>query len=668
MRKASLLLPIALTQCMLLQAEVFHVTSPDGNITVSINNDQLLSYAVSFKGSTIVGTSPMGFELKNEPAMTGNFKVKNVPSVSRHVEQWTPIVKNKYASVSVPYNAITLHLQEQDGQYRKMGLEFRVMNDGVAFRYTLFGTPMLGNRQITNELTGYAIPKGADLWIPDWAYDKEHPYKSSQEGVFRRTPIANIQDSIHAGLPGLIEVDTHRYLAITEAYLDNYPAFYLGHNPNSTNNGFAYFSQDESYDLLTTKLTPLWEEPENGVKARFNEEQKSSWRVIMIGDNPGQFIESEIIQSLNPQCAIPDAKEWIKPGLCAWDHWWSGEVKMEEPVIKQYIDLAATEHWPYMLIDWTWYGPYCQPDAIITQPAPQLNMPEIIKYAADKNVKIWLWLRCEDANQNDAYKEAFALYHQWGVVGVKIDFMDRDDQDMVNWYRRIIKATAENHLMLDLHGAYKPDGIERTYPNLLTREGVLGNENYKWSDQMTPEHNVTLAFTRMLAGPMDYTPGGFLNVTAKEYRHQSPTLVANTRAAELAKFVVYESPLQVVCDHPDNIIGQIGADFLTLCPAEWDDTKFLCGHPEEYIAIARKSGERWFIGILGNSETRDLVIDLEDLLSEDCYNVQIWQDHKLSNRNAAKVERKVSTIKKNKKLSIHLAPSGGYVAILEPSK
>ena len=186
--------------------------------------------------------------------------------------------------------------------------------------------------------------------------------------------------------------------------------------------------------MLDTKLTPVWGFDENGIKARFDEEITSSWRVIMVGHNPGKFIESEILRSLNPDSVIED-QSWIKPGKSAWDHWWSGEVKMDQDEIKKYIDFASREGWQYMLIDWTWYGPYNTPEADITKPAPQLDMPAIIRYANTHGVDIWLWLRCEDANNNNQYKEAFPRYRQWGVKGVKIDFMDRDDQDMVNWYR-----------------------------------------------------------------------------------------------------------------------------------------------------------------------------------------------------------------------------------------
>lgn len=189
--------------------------------------------------------------------------------------------------------------------------------------------------------------------------------------------------------------------------------------------------------------------------------------------------------------------------------------------------------------------------------------------------------------------------------------MDREDQEMVNWYHDIISRAAENQLLVDFHGTYKPDEIIRTWPNMITREGVMGNEYYKFSDNMNPEHNVKLAFTRMLAGQMDYTPGGFLNVTKEQFKQQTPALARNTRAAELSKFVIYESPLTVVCDHPNNILGQPGADFLKIVPTVWDDTKFLAGHPDEYVAIARKSGDTWFVGAMNTSIAKTIELDLK---------------------------------------------------------
>jgi alpha-glucosidase len=382
----------------------------------------------------------------------------------------------------------------------------------------------------------------------------------------------------------------------------------------------------------------------------------------MIGETPGNLMESEIIQNLNDSCAIKDPS-WIKPGISAWDHWWSGEVKMEMPVIKQYIDLASTMGWPYMLVDWQWYGKFNSPEADITKWAPQINMPDIVEYAIRKNVKIIVWLYSSDVNRNSAYKTAFPLYKKWGVAGIKIDFMDRDDQQMVNWYHDIIKCAAENQLLVDFHGAYKPDGIIRTWPNMITREGVMGNEYYKFSDKMSPEHNVKLAFTRMLAGQMDYTPGAFLNVTKEQYKNQTPAVVWNTRAAELSKFVIYESPLTVVCDHPDNILNQPGSEFLKIVPTTWDNIRFLCGYPGEYVAIAKKSKDKWFIGVMNNSVGKSVELNL-GFLPAGKYEAEIWSDTKNSDVDPKEIKRVVMSVNSPGTFKVTMAKDGGFVAVI----
>jgi alpha-glucosidase len=242
--------------------------------------------------------------------------------------------------------------------------------------------------------------------------------------------------------------------------------------------------------------------------------------------------------------------------------------------------------------------------------------------------------------------------------------MDRDDQQMVNWYHDIIKCAAENHLMVDFHGAYKPDGIIRTWPNMITREGLMGNEYYKFSDKMSPEHNIKLAFTRMLAGQMDYTPGGFLNVTREQWKQQTPALVWNTRAAELSKFVIYESPLTVVCDHPDNILNQPGADFLKIVPTTWDDIKFIGGYPSEYIAIAKRSGDKWFIGVMNNSVGKSVDLTL-NFLPAGYYEAEVWADTKNSDKEPKELKKSVIKIKQGSPLKITMSKNGGFVAVIK---
>ena len=626
-------------------AKTYRIASPDSSIVVQLTEGEYLSYTVSFHGKTIIEESNLGgFEFRNEPAFGKNLKVMST-AVRTVDETWAPVVRSKHAQVRDHHNELTLFLQEQERDRRMMNVTFRVFDDGVAFRYQLFRSQFLGNRQLTKETTTFNIPGNPDTWVA------EHGgFATSHESEYFHRKLDYVTEKTIAGLPFLIKQSDDCWLAITEANINHYPGFYIG------STGATH--------VLTLKLSPLPGEAPEGVKARFYDDMATPWRIIMIGNNPGVLIESEIIQNLNEPCAIKDPS-WIKPGLCAWDHWWSGDVKMEMPVIKEYIDFASEMGWPYMLIDWQWYGPFNQSGADICVSAPQINMPEILEYAKAKNVRLWLWLYSTDVNRNSAYKKAFPVYRQWGIAGVKIDFMDRDDQDMVNWYRDIIQCAADNQLLVDFHGAYKPDGIIRTYPNMITREGLMGNEYYKFSSKMSPEHNINLAFTRMLAGQMDYTPGGFNNVTQEEFKQQTPALVANTRAAELAKFVVYESPVTVVCDHPVFVLNQPGADFLKIVPSVWDNIRFLGGSPSEYVAIAKQSGRNWFIGVLNNSKEKEINIDTH-FLPAGKYEIHIWEDALNASLNPKAINTLTQTLESGKTLKVTMAKSGGYVAHIKP--
>jgi alpha-glucosidase len=628
---------------VLSTAQIIRVNSPDKNIIVTIKNEKDLTYSVSYNKQVIINPSPLGFEFRDEPPMAGDFEIMD-QSLNTHNETWSPVVKSKHSVIVNNYNEMGLILKERSGDMRQIEFVVRVFNDGTAFRFKLPRGARIGDRQITRELTTFNIPGDPKSWIVEY-----NGYSSSNEAEFFEHPISYLTEKSVAGMPLLMQYNINCWVAITEAKIDNYAAFYLGTN-GITNH-------------LTTKLVPLPGEPETGIKVRFADEVYTPWRVLMIGETPGTLIQSEIIQNLNDPCIIKNPS-WIKPGISSWDHWWSGEVKMEMPVIRQYIDLASEMGWPYMLVDWQWYGKFNDPEADITKWAPQINMPEIIRYAQSKNVKIIVWLYSSDVNRNSAYKKAFPVYENWGVAGVKIDFMDRDDQQMVNWYHDIIRCAAENHLLVDFHGAYKPDGIMRTWPNMITREGVMGNEYYKFSDKMSPEHNVKLAFTRMLAGPMDYTPGAFLNVTREKYKNQAPAVVWNTRAAELSKFVIYESPLTVVCDHPDNILNQPGSDFLKIVPTVWDDIRFVGGYPGDYVAIAKRSGDKWFLGVMNNSKGKNVELKL-DFLPSGNYEAETWSDTRKSSRNPKDIKITTRKISSGETLKIIMADDGGFVAVIK---
>lgn len=618
----------------------FRIQSPDGKLSVSINIEKQILYTVQFNNTKVIEPSVVSFHFAQAPPLGEDLNVISEKTTTVD-ETWKPILK-RFESVRNHYNSQIIHLQEIKFPQRKINLEFRVYNDGVGFR-TVFPEQFTSHEyMITDELTHFRFAGNHTCWAVNYG-----SYTTSQEVESFERKIGDITPEMVIGLPMTIKIDEKCFAALTEADIENYAGMYL--KTSVQGDGFT----------LRTALSPCKGQPENGHKVKFNTPHQTPWRVIILAETPGKLIESEIIANLNDPCEIADPS-WIKPGVSAWDHWWSGEVKMEQPVIYEYIDLASNMGWPYMLIDWQWYGQFNQPNADIKKVASQLNMSEILNYAKSKNVRCWLWIYNTDVDRFN-FEEACALYEKWGIAGIKIDFMDSDDQEMVNWYHRVVKTAAKYHLMVDFHGAFKPDGWQRTYPNLATREGVLGNEYNKWSLRITPEHLCTLPFTRMLAGPMDFTPGGFLNRNPDKFKNGTPAQVLGTRSNTLAQFVVFDSPYMVACDHPKNYYGQVGEVFLKRVKSVWDDTKVLNGAISEYITIARRSGNTWFIGAMTNSFQRELEIKL-DFLGEGNYKMTSFSDTEKTKENAEIAEQKTTIVKKGDVVKLKMAPGGGFAA------
>jgi alpha-glucosidase len=637
------------------------VSSPDGKIKVDITtkggkDKKSLEYSVSFNGKPIINASSLGLSFKGKDNLSSNMKIVETKSVSKDEQIKIPI--GKCMDVTDKYNEITVSLT--DKAKRELNLIFRVYNDGAAFRYEIPKQAGLDSLEITNELTSFNFTGDNPYWglhFPN--------YQSSYETDYTASTISNIKPDSLTALPILIKSAEDSWVAITEAELTDYAGMYLR-------------GASEGGNSLVCSLSP--HPDSSGVAVTSAAPKTTPWRVMMIADNPCRLIESNIILCLSKPCAIEDPS-WIKPGKTAWD-WWSGQIvkgagftgKTDNRTMKHYIDFASETGLEYMLVDAGWY--FCEDTSDwfskgdITKSIKDIDVPGLVEYGKSKNVGIILWINWQTADRQ--MDEAFPLFEKWGVKGVKIDFMNRDDQYMVNFYERTLKKAAECHLTVDFHGAFKPTGIRRTYPNLLTREGVMGLEYSKWSKRITPEHDCTIPFTRMLAGPLDYTPGGFSNATQEKFVPQNlEPMTQGTRCHQLALYVVFESPLQMLPDYPENYKKGLGLDFLKKVPATWDETVVLDGQPGDYVSIARRHGEEWYIGAITDWNAREITIPLSFLGNnsknkDKLYVAEVYSDGDDASVNAESVSiRKLITGSPNT-LKIKLAAGGGNAVRIYP--
>jgi len=645
-------------------AEPLRVRSPDGSIEVAVRASGPLTYSVSVDGQPIILDARLGLKLRAGTTLGADVGLAS--SSTRSEDSTWENRLGKRRIVENRYRELTLLLNERSAKDRTFQVIFRVFDDGVAFRYVLMSQPGMRDFVLEQELTEFRFPADATCWTGS----HEDKFACSQEWEFQRGRLSAITPDSVKGLPVLVEAPA-AWVAIAEADLLNWSGMWIGGTSQGNESekpkpAESAAPQPPTAITLVAKLAPR-PDGEGLVKAATPHD--SSWRVLMIGREPGRLIESEIIRNLSTPSRLTDSS-WVQPGMMAWDHWWTGDTIMDTATIKSYIQLAADMGWEYQLIDWQWYGKPEQKDADITKVIPELDMNEVRRFAAEKGVRLWLWLHWTDVDRpledvDHAYKKAFPLYKEWGIAGVKIDFMDRDDQPMVEWYEQISAAAAENQLMVNFHGAFKTCGFDRTYPNQVTREGILGNEYNKWSDRVTPEHKLTLPFTRYLEGPADFTPGGFLNRQPGEFQTKvKPTQVQGTRAAELALFVCYDSPVCCVCEHPDRLRAQPGADFLKIVPTVWDDTRVLEGAVGEHLVMARQSGDDWFLGAMTNREAREIPVKL-DFLDGGRWRLTLWRDAEESGRDAALLEIDEETVAAGDTITLQLAPAGGCVGLLE---
>lgn len=660
--------------CMKLLIKLFHLillfasihlyaqkhitlTSPNQKLIFSceVINKQIY-YNVTFKSKKIIGNSPLSLRF-NDDNFGNNVTMKK--PVFRDTTEDYNLVVGKTSHVHTHYKEVAIPFAENKSPFRKINLIVRAFDEGIAFRYQMLSQNKDTNFTLLDENTAFHLegnPEVHALLLPN--------YTSSHEGPYTHVSFDKLQPDTLMDMPALFEFPGNIAMAITEAELVDYAGMYLTKHDG----------------ILISKLSPL--PGQTAIKVKANLPHNTPWRVMLISDRIGDLIESNIITTLNEPCKIKDVS-WIKPGKTTFP-WWNGNVvpdTINAPgnnfvTNKYYIDFCARNHIEYhSVVEYglhQWYtddgvGFQPGPHADVTKPVPGLDMKEICDYAKSVGVGIRVWVHFYALYPK--LDTAFAVFEKWGLQGMMVDFMDRDDQQMVNMQIEILQKAAAHHLHIQFHGAYKPTGLSRTYPNELTREGTRNYEVNKWDDDgLNADHDIIMPFTRVLAGETDYHLGGFRAVPQSKYRAQyTRPLMLGTRCHLLAMYVVLESYLQMVCDYPAAYEGQPGFDFIKEVPATWDETKVIDAKVNEYIAIARKKNNEWYVGAITNHASREINIPF-NFLGNGKFEATIYSDadDDATNPNHLVIQKKQIT--KDESILMKLAPGGGFAMRIKPAE
>ena len=640
------------------------VSSPDGQIamhfdTVSLQGTHAetgrLVYSVQFHGKAVIDQSALGITLDGHPSLGAAVTITQTKSGSG-IDDYS-MQFQKVSHVHDAFNGLVIETAEQASPGRMLEVEARVYNNGVAFRYRVPSQDGLNDIKLRQEDTEFRLPTDATDWLlalPN--------YRSSYESEYIKLPTTalsnqgGVSSSFLVGLPMLLHEPGVAWLSLMEADIEGSTSLYV---TNPSGNWAGHY--------FVAKLSPRFDDPTVALLSKTP--YHSAWRVIGIADDPGRFIESTLVYDLNPASRITDTS-WIEAGKASWN-WWVDDVDQDgrpsftTKNMERYVDFSAASGFRYMMLDAGWSA-----GGDITHMNGKVDVPELVRYAATKNVKVWIWLYSGAVMKQ--MKEAFPLFERWGVAGVKIDFVNRDDQTGVQFYYDTAREAAAHHLMVDFHGTRTPWGLERTYPNVMSFEGVLGLENNKVGRRDSPVDRAVFPYTRLIAGPMDYTPGAFNNATEAQFEGRNTNPMAmGTRAQQLALYVIFQTPIQMVSDSPQAYKGQPAFEFIKDVPASWDDVRVLNGEPGEYTTIARRHGDQWYLGSMTNWTSRTLTVPL-NFLGDGSYRAAIYADGPEAAKRPKEVVLKKQLVRRGQKLVLSLAPGGGcairFVPIRQPQR
>ena len=655
---AAMLLSVA----VLAAPKSYELKSPDGKLVVKVEAD--LCYTLTHGEDLLLDKSSIGMYLTDGTAFGEEEKLGKVSY--RSVDQTIDAIAYKKSKVSDKFNEMTL-------SYKEFSVIFRAYDDGMAYRFV---SHLKKPANLQHELVHFNFAQDWNMWA---AYVSQHTdsldtqFYNSFENHYSYSPISEWNTERLAFLPLMVDGPNGKKIVITESDLDDYPGMYL----------YTYVFDEAP--VLTANFAPYPKEVKQGGHNNLQMEvqkrepyiaecdgpREFPWRIVSVSENDVQMADNDMVYRL-AKPADPEADwSWVKPGKVAWD-WWNDwnidgvdfQSGINNETYKYYIDFASANGIEYVILDEGWS---VNGAADLFQVVPEIDLEMLVKYASERNVGLILWAGywAFDRDMEKVCKH----YSEMGVKGFKVDFMDRDDQYMVDFHRRAAETAAKYHMMVDFHGTYKPVGLSRTYPNVINYEGVHGLETMKWSDASVDQvtYDVTVPYIRMMAGPMDYTQGAMRNATRGNYHpvYNEP-MSQGTRCRQLSQYVVFDSPLNMLCDSPSNYMReQECLKFIAEIPTVWDETKGLCGEVGKYIAMARRSGDVWYVGGMTDWSERTLTLDL-NFLPEGEYVMEMYVDGANAHRIARDYKKVISTLPADRKITINMAPAGGFAAVIKP--
>jgi alpha-glucosidase len=660
------------------------VASPSGRVQAILSVDEAAGsvlYSVERDGNPVIEPSSIDVRLADIGSIADGASIQNVNE--RAIDQSSDLIWGKTKRLRDHCREAAIRLTTGSGI--QWEIQLRAYDDGVALRYGFPEQEGLRDVVIEAESTEFRL-----AGEPSILFMTLDHFKTSHEATYERRPFSELPENKLIAVPLLAVWSAGSAVAITEARLRDFAGMYLERKPSSSGRGKGEGnpapgapsplpSPEGRGSVLQTRLAPLPERTDAVVTTRAP--HWSPWRVVLIADHAGKLLESNLLLCLNDP---PEGDfAWLRPGKTTF-HWWNGEVEHGPPstpdanfaIHKKYIDFCARNKIEYHSVisvegNRPWFvqrdpGFHDLPhaDTDILTPRPDIDLPRIVDYAKQKGVALRFWVHWKPLSEK--LDEAFAQYERWGIKGLMVDFMDRDDQEMVQWQERVLRAAARHKLHIQFHGSYKPTGEQRTFPNVFNREGVLNLEYLKWSDTCSPPHTVNVAYTRGLSGQVDYHLGGFRHATRSEFqpRDEGPR-VLGTRAHHLALYVVFENPMPMLADIPSNYEGQPGFDFLVDVPTTWDETRFVAGEAGEYVVLARRNGKNWYVGGITNWTPRKLSLPL-NFLGAGNFEATLYQDVSDDGEKPNEVRIETRAVNSTTKLDVTLASGGGVAVMFRP--